>query len=81
MHRPGIAAVVGDCVILDGTTIEEVQRYHKQTLMLCVNEANKKEAEWKARVAQQQALEQQRSQAHRKTISDVASEINFNDEI
>jgi hypothetical protein len=80
MHRPGIANVVGDRIILDGTTIEEVQHYHKRTLTLCINEANKKEAEWKARVAQQKALEEQRSQAHRKSISDIASQIKFDDE-
>lgn len=43
MHRPGIAKVYGDKIILDGTTIEEVQEYHKETLILCVNLANKKE--------------------------------------
>lgn len=28
MHRPGIARVVGDRVVLDGTTVEEVAQYH-----------------------------------------------------
>ena len=28
MHRPGIASVSGDRIILDGTTVEELERYH-----------------------------------------------------
>ena len=28
MHRPGIARVEGDRIVLDGTTIEEVEKYH-----------------------------------------------------
>lgn len=46
MHRPGIASVIGDKIILDGTTIDEVKEYHRDTLALCVEEANKKEAEY-----------------------------------
>ena len=42
MHRPGIASVYKDEIILDGTTIEEVKDYHRATLILCVEEANKK---------------------------------------
>jgi hypothetical protein len=30
MHRPGIASVVGNRIYLNGTTIEEVEQYHKQ---------------------------------------------------
>lgn len=36
MHRPGIARVSGDRVILDGTTIEEVEKYHRDTLKLSI---------------------------------------------
>lgn len=77
MHRPGIASVVGDRIVLDGTTIEEVQRYHKNTLQLCVAEANRKEAEWKSRLAREQELERQKSESHRRNVSDVAGGLNF----
>jgi hypothetical protein len=40
MHRPGIASVAGDKVILDGTTIEEVGKYHAETLRLVVDKVN-----------------------------------------
>lgn len=29
-----------DCFILDGTTIEEVKQYHRDTLLLCVEKTN-----------------------------------------
>ncbi len=45
MHRPGIASVSGDEILLDGTTIEEVRDYHREVLLLCVDVANKKEEE------------------------------------
>ena len=44
MHRPGIARIEGDCIILDGTTIEEVRDTHRATLILCVEDANAAEA-------------------------------------
>jgi nucleotide-binding universal stress UspA family protein len=40
-HRPGIATIVGAKVILDGTTIEEVREYHRDTLALIIQETNK----------------------------------------
>ncbi len=53
MHRPGIARVHGDRIILDGTTIEEVQRYHRETLVLCVQETNRIIAEHEVKVRQE----------------------------
>lgn len=32
-HRPGIASVLGRKIVLDGTTVEEVESHHKETLM------------------------------------------------
>ena len=40
-HRPGIASVVGDKVYLDGTTIEEVETTHRDTLVLALQEMNR----------------------------------------
>ena len=40
MHRPGIARVIGSKVVLDGTTIEEVKEYHRDTLILVVKTVN-----------------------------------------
>lgn len=77
MHRPGIARVTGDKIILDGTTMEEVQQYHKETLQLCVAEANQKEEQWRAKVARQQQANQQRAQSLRTSIEEEARKISF----
>lgn len=42
MHRPGIGYISGNKIILDGTTIEEVKKYHKDTLKLVVETVNKR---------------------------------------
>jgi TIR domain len=45
MHRPGIASVQGDRIVLDGTTIEELERYHLTTLKIVVKLLNEQTAE------------------------------------
>lgn len=77
MHRPGIAEVAGNRIVLRGTTIDEVQRHHKETLSLCVNQANEREALWRLKVETEQALERQQTVAHRKNVQDIASKIRF----
>lgn len=40
MHRPGIATVDKNWIILNGTTVDEVKKYHKKTLLDAVSFAN-----------------------------------------
>lgn len=77
MHRPGIASVIGDQVVLNGTTMEELERYHLQTLRIVMEKVN---AEY------QQLLDQQEQKAagqaaetvdHKSRVSDVASRLTF----
>jgi hypothetical protein len=42
-HRRRIASVQGDSVILNGTTLDEVQRYQMATLKLVIERANPEE--------------------------------------
>ena len=77
MHRPHIASVVGDEIILNGTTIEEVRDYHRDTLVLCVEEANKLEAEYLEKERKRQAREEAARSAYRKNVEDVAGTIDF----
>lgn len=80
MHRPGIARVTGNTIVLDGTTLEEVERYHRDTLKLCVNEANRieeshlKERERRANQAIQKEVQR------RDQIADAVSRIRFEDD-
>jgi len=40
MHRSSIASVYGRKIILNGTTLEEIDKYHKKTLISAVRKAN-----------------------------------------
>lgn len=77
-HRPGIARVSGDRIILDGTTIEEVKSTHKETLKLCVSEANRIEAEHLQKQTERNQATQERSSEFRRRIEEKAKDIKFN---
>lgn len=77
MHRPGIANVIGDKIILNGTTIDEVKSYHRETLLLCIEEANKKE---KQIIKRQNEIEKERNervQEHFQSIEDISRNIDW----
>ncbi len=79
MHRPGIAYVMGDVIYLDGTTIEEVSRYHKKTLKLAVNEANRKQKEYLLKRRQREEALKRQEEIFRQNINNVVRDIDFND--
>ena len=79
MHRPGIASVSGNKIYLDGTTIEEVEQYHKKTLKLAVDLANNKYAELQERRKHQEEQERIRKEQYRKNIDDISKRINFDE--
>jgi hypothetical protein len=77
MHRPGIASVSGDCIILDGTTIEEIRDYHARTLALVVAQLNEAQARYEAQArADAQRAAEQRS-THEDNVRSVVDEIRF----
>ena len=76
-HRPGIASVQGDRIVLDGTSMEEVRDYHQSTLRLCVSQANQKEAE---AIQRDRAAEERRRREvdeHRKNVDELGNTITF----
>ena len=77
MHRPRIARVEGDRVILDGTTVEEVEKYHRDTLKAVVEKVNEDIAEFmaKQRRAEEDRAEQLRQ--HQASAQDAAKRISF----
>ena len=79
MHRPGIASVYGNKIILDGTDIEEVEKYHKDTLKLAVEVANNALREIKEKQKIQEERERQRLEAHKNNIDDISRRISFDD--
>lgn len=77
MHRPGIARIHGDKVILNGTTVEEVEKYHRDTLILAAEEANKGYAEWQRRRQAEEERERARLNAHKQSVEDAAKRLKF----
>ncbi len=77
MHRAGIATVSGDTIVLDGTTLEEVERYHARTLSLAVQAANAGAEALRQRRAEEAARAEQAQEEHRRHVQDVASRITF----
>jgi hypothetical protein len=79
MHRPGIASVQGDRIILDGTTVEEVEKYHRDTLILVVKTVNEDMAQREDQRRQQDERRRQESEEHRKRVEDASKKISFDE--
>lgn len=79
MHRPGIARVSADRIVLDGTTIEEVQEYHRDTLVLCVRETNGIIEKRMAKARREREVRENTLDQHRHTVKDISSELDFDD--
>ena len=77
MHRPGIARVASDKIILDGTTIEEVKQYHRDTLILCVEKTNEEEKQIRKREEQLKRKKQEERENHYRNIDDISKDIKF----
>lgn len=77
MHRPGIASINGDKIILDGTTIEEVRDVHKETLALCIDVANQKEEALIRKQREEEQAAKERKEQHKASVERIAGEITF----
>ena len=77
MHRPGIARVESDKIILDRTTIEEVKQYHRDTLILCVEKTNEEEEQLRKKEEQLKRKKQEEIENHYRNINDISKDIKF----
>ena len=77
MHRPGIAKVSGNRIILDGTTIDEYKRFHHETLQRAIAEANKKDREWREEQKAAEERKVKREQQFRNNIDSQLEDISF----
>lgn len=77
MHRPGIAAVTQDVLWLRGTTIEEVKKYHRDTLLLAIDEANKAYNKEIIETEKKRIRELQKQDKITQQINDGISDITF----
>ena len=77
MHRPGIASVEGDVIWLRGTTLEEVEKYHRDTLKLVVDQANKNLERIRSEEEAKRFKEAERERLHRESVEDASKRISF----
>jgi len=80
MHRPGIARVTGDVVTLDGVTMQEIERYHLDTLKLCVHHVNAEITQQEARRAADEQRDRERKDQHEASVDETLRRLNFADE-
>jgi hypothetical protein len=79
MHRPGIASVSGDSIVLDGTTMEELERYHVETLRHVLAKVN---ADIAAHERQERARAEREAEAkrqHEESVREVAARLKFDE--
>ncbi|MEX0755523.1 MAG: hypothetical protein WD556_10490 [Actinomycetota bacterium] len=79
MHRPGIASVVEDAIVLGSTTIDEVEEHHLKTVRLCVVQANENEGARKDRVRDQRKTDDDARLEHQAHVKEVADRLEFDD--
>jgi hypothetical protein len=79
MHRPGIAHARGNRIVLNGTTIDEVQRVHRDTLISCVKETNRIVAEHEDRQQAERETRQLAADEHRRQVQEAAQKIRFDE--
>lgn len=77
MHRPGIARVSGDSVILDGTTVEEIERYHAETLRYVIPEVNRLVRDHEAAVEAKRQRDEEQRRLHDESVRAKARRISF----
>lgn len=75
--RPGIASISGATAILDGTTIEEVERYHRDTLQLAVAQTNQQYRDLLRQQNERLTREEARRQEHRQRVENASKRIKF----
>jgi hypothetical protein len=76
-HRPGIASVTADRIVLDGTTIEEVERVHLPTLRLALEIANGREAERRMTAESEARRQREAADAHETLVRTTAERLSF----
>jgi hypothetical protein len=77
MHRPGTASIADDTISLARTTIEEVEKYHRETLILATQVANQRYAALLEERLVQEQIRQAQAAEHKRQMEDVAKRISF----
>lgn len=76
-HRPGICQVSGDTIWLNGTTLDEVEKTHKATLLLALEETNTRYGEYAIKQAAEEMKQREAAEDHRRHVSEQTRRIKF----
>ena len=76
-HRPGILTVLADRVILERTTIDEVETCHAETLRLVIEATNADAAAYRAAQRERADAQARRDHKHDDHVREVAARIQF----
>ena len=77
MHRPGIARISGGSLVLDGTTLEEVEKCHLDTLMLVIEKTNQDYRQLLLEQEEERQRDQVRREERRRQIAEGVKRIKF----
>ncbi len=77
MYRPRIASVVGDRINLNGTSVEEVEKYHRRTLLLVIDQVNQTIMNQERDEYKKQQQEKSQVEVHLKKLVEVGKRITF----
>jgi phage-related minor tail protein len=77
MHRPEIASVSGDTVLLDGTTMEELERYHVTTLRVVLDKVNADVAAHEREERARAEREAEAARQHEASVREIADRLPF----
>ena len=70
-------AILGDRLILEGTTVDEIEKYHQDTLKLVLETVNRDIAELEAKLRREQEKRDEQLRQHRQTVEEAAKRIRF----
>jgi hypothetical protein len=78
-HRRGIARVSGDRIVLDGTTMDEVEQVHLATLKLVVKLTNQQYAQLVAAESARRVTAEEAERSRRQAVAEAAGRLRFDD--
>ena len=76
-HRPGILQVLGDRVVLERTTMDEIESCHAETLRLVIEKTNADAAAYRESQRKQADAQVHRDHEHDDHVREVAARIHF----
>jgi TIR domain len=77
MHRPGIASVQGDRIVLDGTTMDELERYHMDTLKVVMADVNERVRVYEEQEQLRTRREAESAAEHQRLVKEAAGRLKF----